>query len=135
MRLFVHEGICKSEVIQVFLNISSISSINIDINRYFFEEVMRGSLWFGYINSHLLKMRWIAQKVQNKIPTLLLFFKISKFVHEGHRQREKQASHREPGLRLNPSTQGLRLEQKADAQPLSYPGTTNSNFKIDLCHP
>lgn len=41
MRLFAPEGICKSEVIQGFLSISSILSINVDINRYFLKGVMR----------------------------------------------------------------------------------------------
>lgn len=41
MRLFASEGICKNEVIQVFLSISSILSINIDINRYFLKGIMR----------------------------------------------------------------------------------------------
>ena len=39
-----------------------------------------------------------------------------------HRQREKQASCREPDAGLDPRTPGSRSEPKADAQPLSHPG-------------
>ena len=39
-----------------------------------------------------------------------------------HKEREKQAPCREPAVGLNPGTPGSRLELKADAQPLSYPG-------------
>ena len=37
-----------------------------------------------------------------------------------HRQREKEALHRDPGVGLDPRTLGL--EPKADARPLSHPG-------------
>ena len=38
-----------------------------------------------------------------------------------HRQREKQAPHRDPDVGLDPRTPGLLSELKADAQPLSHP--------------
>ena len=41
---------------------------------------------------------------------------------QGHRQREKQALHKEPDVGLEPGTQGSRPEPKADTQPLSHPG-------------
>ena len=39
-----------------------------------------------------------------------------------HREREKQAPHREPDAGLDPGTAGSRPEPKTDAQPLSHPG-------------
>ena len=45
-----------------------------------------------------------------------------------HRQREKQASCREPNGGLDPRTPGSRPEPMADAQPLSHPGAQNTNF-------
>ena len=39
-----------------------------------------------------------------------------------HRQREKQASFREPDADLDSRTPGSQPELKADAQPLSHPG-------------
>ena len=36
------------------------------------------------------------------------------------RQREKQASHREPEVELDPRTPGSRPEPEADAQPMSH---------------
>ena len=41
---------------------------------------------------------------------------------ERERQREKQASHREPDVGLNPRIPGSCPEPKADAQQLSHPG-------------
>ena len=41
-----------------------------------------------------------------------------------HRQREKQASTKEPDVRLDPRTPGSCLEPEADAQPLSHPGVS-----------
>ena len=38
-------------------------------------------------------------------------------------QREKQAPCREPDAELDPRTPGSRPEPKAEAQPLSHPGT------------
>ena len=48
---------------------------------------------------------------------------------ERHRQREKQALHREPDAGLDPRTPGSGPEPKADAQPLSHPGIPRSMFK------
>ena len=45
------------------------------------------------------------------------------------RQREKQASRREPDMGLNPKTLGSRPGPKADAQPLSHPGVPMQNFR------
>ena len=39
-----------------------------------------------------------------------------------HREREKQAHHREPDAGLDPRTPGSPPEPKADTQPLSDPG-------------
>ena len=39
-----------------------------------------------------------------------------------HRQREKQAPHREPNAGFDPRTLGSQSELKADVQPLSHPG-------------
>ena len=50
-----------------------------------------------------------------------IFFKV-KFIHERHRQREKQASSGEPYAGLDPGTPGSCPESKADAQPVSHPG-------------
>ena len=46
------------------------------------------------------------------------------FIHERqkHRQREKQALHREPDVGLFPKTLGSGPEPKTEAQPLSHPG-------------
>ena len=47
-----------------------------------------------------------------------------------HRQREKQAPCREPDVGLDPRTPGSHPEPKADAQPLSYPGSLSLSFCI-----
>ena len=47
---------------------------------------------------------------------------------ERHRQREKQVPCREPDVRLDSGTSGLRLEPKADPQPLSHPGILELSF-------
>ena len=41
---------------------------------------------------------------------------------QSHRQRERQASLREPDVGLNPRTPGSQPEPKVDTQPLSQPG-------------
>ena len=41
---------------------------------------------------------------------------------ERHRQREKQAPHREPDVGLDPRSPGSCPGLKADAKPLSHPG-------------
>ena len=55
------------------------------------------------------------------------------FIHERqrHRQREKQASGREPDVGLDPRTPGSRAEPKADARPLSHPGAPVVKIKLD----
>ena len=56
-----------------------------------------------------------------------------------HRQREKQASYREPDEGLDPGTPGSCPEPKADPQPLSHSGVPDdvpfkSKFKrINEC--
>ena len=45
-----------------------------------------------------------------------------------HRQREKQASCREPDMGLDPGTPGSGPGQKAGAQPLSHPGIPPAHF-------
>ena len=45
-----------------------------------------------------------------------------------HRQREKQAPCGKPDMGLEPRTPGSRPELKADAQPLSLPGTPEIPF-------
>ena len=45
-----------------------------------------------------------------------------------HRQREKQASHREPDVGLDPSIPGSHPEPKADIQSLSHPGAPENFF-------
>ena len=47
-----------------------------------------------------------------------------------HRQRGKQAPCGEPDVGLDPWTLGSRPEQKADVQPLSYPGALDLNLLI-----
>ena len=49
---------------------------------------------------------------------------------QSHRQREKQAPCREPNIGLDPRTLGSQSEPKADAQPLSHPGTPSSSFLV-----
>ena len=44
------------------------------------------------------------------------------FIHERHRQREKQTPGGEPDAGLNPRTPGSCPELKADGQPLGHPG-------------
>ena len=48
---------------------------------------------------------------------------------EAEREREKQASHGETDVELDPRTPGSRHEPKADAQPLSHPGAPELGFK------
>ena len=45
-----------------------------------------------------------------------------------HRQREKQASQREPHAWQDPQTPGSWPEPKTDAQPPSHPGAPNVTF-------
>ena len=43
-----------------------------------------------------------------------------------HRQREKQAPHREPDMGLHPGSLGSLPGPKADAKPLSHPGVSHT---------
>ena len=55
--------------------------------------------------------------------TIIYFFKrFYLFIHERHRQREKQAPCREPDVGLDPGTPGSRPGPKAGAKPLGHPG-------------
>ena len=47
---------------------------------------------------------------------------------ETHRQREKQAPHREPDMGLDPGTPGSHPGPKAGVKPLSHPGIPLYNF-------
>ena len=47
-----------------------------------------------------------------------------------HRQREKQAPHRELNVALNPRTPGSQPELKVDTQPLSHPGAPGDIFQM-----
>ena len=65
------------------------------------------------------------QQPLSEFPAFLssIFLKIFyRFIHERHRQREKQAPCREHDARLDPRTPGSCPELKADAQPLGHPG-------------
>ena len=63
---------------------------------------------------------------------VVVFLRFYLFIHERHRenqryrQREKQASCREPNAVLNPMTSGSCPEPKTDAQPLSHSGVSGS---------
>ena len=52
-----------------------------------------------------------------------------------HRQREKQASYREPDPGFNPRTLGWQPEPKADAQLLSHPGAPQHVLTIAHIRP
>ena len=62
-----------------------------------------------------------------------LFMKDTHTQRQRHRQREKQASCRDPDAGLDPGTLGSWPELKADAQPLSYPGVPNSLILNQPC--
>ena len=59
---------------------------------------------------------------QGEMMLLTVLKKSYVFIHERHRQREKQAPCREPDVGLDPRTPGSHPEAKADAQPLSHQG-------------
>ena len=71
---------------------------------------------------------------------LFFFFKRFLFIHERervaetHRQREKQAPHKEPNAGLDPGNPGSHPEPKADAQPLSHPGVPSPLFLMARSH-
>ena len=48
-----------------------------------------------------------------------------------HRQKEKQASYREPDVRLDPRILGSWPEPVADAQPQSHPGAPSVWYKFN----
>ena len=52
---------------------------------------------------------------------IYLFMRDTHTKRKRHRQRERQAPHREPDVGLDPGTLGSCHEPEADAQPLSYP--------------
>ena len=49
-----------------------------------------------------------------------------------HRQREKQASCREPDTGPSPGTLESHRGSKADAKPLSHPGVPGTVFIVDI---
>ena len=59
-----------------------------------------------------------------------IYLKVVSRERQRHRQREKQAACREPDTGLDPRTPGSCPEPKADAQLLSYPGTSILLFKV-----
>ena len=79
---------------------------------------------------------------QFKNSFLIIFLRFYLFIHERHgergrdigREREKHVPCGEPHVQLHPGTPGSCPELKADAQPLSHPGISNScpknNYKI-----
>ena len=80
--------------------------------------------WMG-MQDHLGQSRW-QKSLRGHIP-VYYFFK--DFIYrdrergaERHRQREKQAPCREPGVRLDPGTPDSGPGLKAGAKPLSHPG-------------
>ena len=74
----------------------------------------------------------IRKKVIDNNGTYFLmqeFFKrLYLFIHERHRQREKQAPCREPNAGLDPRTPGSRTEPKAGTPPLSHPGVPDAGI-------
>ena len=50
------------------------------------------------------------------------FLRLYLFIHERHRQREKQVPQGKPDVRLDPRTPRSWPEPKSDAQPLNHPG-------------
>ena len=75
-----------------------------------------------------------------RITIYLFSFKdfIYLFIHERHterqrhKQREKEAPHREPDVGLNPQTQGSCSELKEDAQLLSHLGIPTFPYRKTL---
>ena len=65
---------------------------------------------------------------------ILYILKKDLFIHERpterqrHRQREKQASRREPDVGLHTRAPGSCPKGKEDAQPLSHPGVPKITF-------
>ena len=70
-------------------------------------------------------INWRAQtrlKLFFKKDFIIYSWDIQREERQRHRQREKQAPHREPDVGLDPRTRGSHPEPKADTQLLSLPG-------------
>ena len=65
----------------------------------------------------MLFMGWLLLNFPVYLPLIpnLYFLKFYLFIHERHRQREKQALCKEPDVGLNPGIPGSHPEPKADA--------------------
>ena len=90
---------------------------------------------FKTVNEHLFNICFVENHLHVCfVMWVILFFylKISLFMRDRERLREKQPPHREPNAGLNPRTLGSRPEPKADAQPLSHPGAPDCYFKLLL---
>ena len=72
----------------------------------------------------LIMQQKLYQTLYIIISCIYLFLKIYLFIHERHRQRNKQAPCREPEAGLDPGTPGSYPEPKAGAKPLSHPRIT-----------
>ena len=70
---------------------------------------------------------WLSsESILDCLSLSLFFLRFYLFIHERDRdisKGEKQAPHGEPGAGLDPGLRDDRPELKADAQPLSHPGT------------
>ena len=71
--------------------------------------------------------RWVGHRF-----FLFCFVSLNNFIYlfmrDRERQRENQASSREPDVEFDPRTPGLHPELKADAQPLSHSGILGTRF-------
>ena len=82
----------------------------------------------------------LGSKVYCKVIFFFFFLRIYLFICERHtergrdihRQREKQAPHREPDAGLDPRTLGSCPEAEAEAQPVSHPGIPCCYFELEL---
>ena len=90
--------------------------------------MIKGVSWKHYSSStHLLHISIITPLIQNHYLFILKILFI--YSWETQREREeKQAPCRKPNVGLNPETPGSHPELKADAQPLSHPGTPKPLF-------
>ena len=86
---------------------------------------------YKWVHEELLKWYLLISKNTHSYFFLNIFFLKILFIYsweierQRHRQREKQASCREPDVGLDPGTPGSWPEPKADTQPLSHPGVPN----------
>ena len=71
---------------------------------------------------------FMCQLHSNNLKILFIYSWETHRQRDRHRQREKQAPCGEPNVGLDPRTPRSRLELKADAQPLSYPGAPQIIF-------